>query len=100
MKETGRAPGPKRITASKLIALWMLVLTTTVSAATLRLMFLCVTRDFSGPLYPLSALITLCQAGNAAVLTAITNKSKAENTKNGIVYDTALPSVRNQDRDC
>lgn len=44
MKETGRAPGPKRITASKRIALWMLVLTTTVPAATLRL----ISADYEG----------------------------------------------------
>ena len=85
-----REAAPRRWTASKLIALWMLGLTTVVSAATLYLMRLCIVRDFSGALYPLSALITLCQAGNAVVLAAYYSKSKAENTKGGIVYDTAL----------
>ena len=80
----------KWLTASKLTAFWMLALTTVVSLVTLYLMRLCILRDFTGALYPLSALITLCQAGNAVVLTAITNKSKAENTKGGITYDIAL----------
>ena len=84
------------LTVSKLTAFWMLGLTSIVSAATLYLMYLCVVRNFSGALYPLSALITLCQAGNAVVLTAITNKSKAENIKGGITYDSAL----NPRQDC
>ena len=85
-----------RWSASKLIAIWMLGLTTVVSAATLYLMRLCIVRDFSGALYPLSALITLCQAGNAVVLAAYYSKSKAENTKGGITYDAAM---REQDGD-
>ncbi|WP_352416298.1 hypothetical protein [Oscillibacter ruminantium] len=100
--------GKKRVTASKAIAFWMLALTTMVSIATLYLMRLCVIRDFSGALYPLSALITLCQGGNAVVLTAITNKSKAENTQGGITYDAALGALAsastagatNQNVDC
>ena len=83
-------PLKKRLTASKLIALWMLGLTTVVSASTLYLMRLCVLMSFTGALYPLSALITLCQAGNAVVLAAYYGKSKAENTKGGITYDAAL----------
>lgn len=85
-----KTDGKKRVTASKITALWMLGLTTVVSAVTLYLMRICILRDFTGALYPLTALITLCQAGNAVVLTAITNKSKAENTKGGITYDTAI----------
>lgn len=85
-----REATPKKWTASKLIALWMLGLTTVVSAATLYLMRLCVLRSFTGALYPLSALITLCQAGNAVVLAAYYSKSKAENTKGGITYDAVL----------
>lgn len=83
-------PVKKPLTASKLIAIWMLVLTTVVSAATLYLMRLCIVRDFGGALYPLSALITLCQVGNAVVLGFYYNKSKAENTKGGITYDAAI----------
>nr|WP_326185299.1 hypothetical protein [uncultured Oscillibacter sp.] len=84
------APGGRRLTASKLIALWMLGLVTVVSMATLYLMRLCVVRSFTGALYPLSALITLCQAGNAVVLAAYYGKSRAENVRGGITYDAAL----------
>ena len=94
-----REAAPRRWTASKLIALWMLGLTTVVSAATLYLMRLCIVRDFSGALYPLSALITLCQAGNAVVLAAYYSNSKAENTKGGITYDAALGNVPDSDTD-
>lgn len=80
----------KRITRSFLLALWMLLLTSAVSAATVYLMYLCVVRSYTGALYPLSALITLCQAGNAVVLSRFTDKSRAENTKGGIVYETAV----------
>lgn len=86
-------PVKKPLTASKLIAIWMLGLTTVVSAATLYLMRLCIVRNFGGALYPLSALITLCQAGNAVVLAFYYNKSKAENTKGGITYDSAFTDL-------
>ena len=92
MKGTDK-PRKKTLTASKLIALWMLGLTTVVSAATLYLMRLCVLLSFNGALYPLSALITLCQAGNAVVLVFYYNKSKAENTKGGITYDSAFTDL-------
>lgn len=89
-RRAGKRRSRKHWTASKLIAFWMLGLTTVVSAATLYLMRLCVLLSFTGALYPLSALITLCQAGNAVVLAAYFQKSKAENTKGGITYDAAL----------
>lgn len=82
--------GKKRLTKSAMIAFWMLGLTTTVSLATLQLMYLCVMNNYTGQLVALSALITLCQAGNAFVLSKITDKSKAENTKGGITFETAM----------
>lgn len=87
----------KWFTASRIIAIWMLSLTTVVSLVTLALMYLCVVRDYSGALYPLSALIAMVQAGNAIVLTAITSKSKAENVQGGITYETAM---LNKNQDC
>lgn len=86
----------KWLTKSFVIAIWMLSLTTVVSAATLYLMYLCVIRNYTGQLVALSALITLCQAGTAVVLSKITDKSKAENTKGGITFETA---VQNGERD-
>lgn len=87
----------KWFTASRIIAIWMLSLTSVVSVATLALMYLCVVRDYTGALYPLSALIAMVQAGNAIVLAAITSKSKAENVKGGITFETAL---MNKNQDC
>lgn len=87
-----KQPKKKRITKSGAIAFWMLGLTTMVSVATLYLMYLCVVRNYVGSLVALSALITMCQAGNAVVLSKITDKSKAENTKGGITFETAVQS--------
>ena len=81
-------------TASKLLAFWMLALTSVVSGVTLYLMGCCIRLNYTGALYPLSALITMCQAGNAFVLAKITDKSKAENTQGGIVYDAALQNLK------
>lgn len=78
------------LTASKILAFWMLAMTSVVSVSTLILMRSCIRMNYTGALYPLSALITMCQAGNAFVLAKITDKSKAENTKGGIIYDSAL----------
>lgn len=80
----------KKLTVSHILACWMLALTTGVSAATILLMYLCVKTGYTGALYALSALITLCQAGNAIVLSGYFQKSKAENTQGGITYDTAM----------
>ena len=78
------------LTASKILAFWMLAMTSVVSVCTLVLMRSCIRMNYTGALYPLSALITMCQAGNAFVLAKITEKSKAENTVGGIVYDSAM----------
>lgn len=80
----------KKITKSGAIAFWMLALTTMVSVVTLYLMYMCVVRNYTGQLVSLTALITLCQAGNAVVLSKITDKSKAENIKGGITYDSVM----------
>ena len=85
-----KAQKKKKLTVSHLISFWMLALTTGVSGATIALMFYCVKTGYMGALYALTALITLCQAGNAIVLSGYFGKSKAENTSGGITYDTAM----------
>ena len=87
----------KWLTASKVKTFWMLAITTAVSIYTLYLMRLCIVNGYTGALYPLTALITMCQAGNAVVLSFDSSKSKAENTVGGITYDMAM---KNTDRDC
>lgn len=67
-----------------------------ITAAVLGLCYICIVRGYTGSLAFLSALIGLQQAKSAVVITATINKSKAENTQGGIVYDAAL---KNQDCD-
>ena len=59
---------------------------------------LAILRQFQGALPYLTTLIGALQAVTGVVLGAYFNKSKAENTKGGIVYDTAL-GVSNSDTD-
>ena len=57
-----------------------------------------IVRSFEGALPYLTTLIGALQAVTGVVLGAYFNKSKAENTKGGIVYDTAL-GASNSDTD-
>lgn len=82
-------------------AVFVLLEDATVTAAVLYLCRLCIVLGYTGPLAFLSALIGLQQAKSAVVITAIVNKSKAENTEGGIVYDAALrASATNPNIDC
>lgn len=65
-----------------------------ITFAVLYLCYLCIINGYTGTLAFLSALIGLQQAKSAVVITAIVNKSRAENTQGGIVYDAA------QKQDC
>ena len=80
----------KKVSGSHVIAIWMLAMTSVVSIWTLHLMGQCISYGFTGELLPLTALISLMQAGNGIVLTAYFRKSKAENTTGGIVYESAM----------
>lgn len=71
-----------------------------ITLAVLALCGLCIIRGYMGSLAFLSALIGLQQVKSATVITAIVNKSKAENTKGGIVYDAAVNTVVNKNQDC
>ena len=80
----------KKWTASHLIALGVLG---TDVLATCWLMYvsrLAVRLNFTGSLPYLTALVGALQAATAVVLAAYFNKSRAENTRGGIVYDSAL----------
>ena len=60
----------------------------------LDLCYIAVANNYTGSLPYLTALIALLQAATATVLSFALNKSKAENTAGGIVYETTLK------RDC
>ena len=64
------------------------------TSTTLDLCYIAVANNYTGSLPYLTALIALLQAATATVLSFALNKSKAENTAGGIVYETTLK------RDC
>ena len=93
-------PTRKRMTTSKVIALGVLVMDAVATLAVLALCGLAIVRQFEGALPYLTPLIGALQAATAVVLGAYFSKSKAENTKGGIVYDDAMRRpVSNSDTD-
>lgn len=80
----------RRWTASKLIALGLLVIDASATYIVLYLCWLSIRCQYTGSLPYLTALIGALQAAAAVVLGAYFSKSKAENTRGGITYDAAL----------
>ena len=91
-------PPKKAWTTSKIIAIGVLIMDAVATLAVLSLCGLAILRRFEGALPYLTTLIGALQAVTGVVLGAYFNKSKVENTKGGIVYDTAL-GVSNSDTD-
>ena len=92
-----RLDKPKR-TTSQTIALWVLLVDAAATFGVLALCGLAIVRQYEGALPYLTTLIGALQAVTGVVLGAYFHKSKAENTKGGIVYDAAL-GVSNSDTD-
>ena len=88
----------KRPSTSHIIAIGVLVVDAAATFTVLALCALAILRNYAGALPYLTTLIGALQAVTGVVLGAYFNKSKAENTKGGIVYDTAL-GVSNSDTD-
>ena len=93
-----RLDNPRRIATSKVIAIGVLLMDAVATLAVLALCGLAILRQFQGALPYLTTLIGALQAVTGVVLGAYFSKSKAENTKGGIVYDTAL-GLSNSDTD-
>ena len=93
-----RGRRPKRPSTSHIIAIGVLMVDAAATFAVLALCALAILRDYAGALPYLTTLIGALQAVTGVVLTAYFGKSKAENTKGGIVYDAAL-GVPNSDTD-
>ena len=91
-------PKKKAWATSKVIAIGVLIMDAVATLAVLALCGLAILRRFEGALPYLTTLIGALQAVTGVVLGAYFNKSKAENTKGGIVYDTAL-GVSDSDTD-
>ena len=93
-----RLDNPRRMATSKVIAIGVLIMDAVATLAVLALCGLAIVRRFEGALPYLTTLIGALQAVTGVVLGAYFSKSKAENTKGGIVYDTAL-GVSDSDTD-
>ena len=91
--EQPQKAGKRRLSASKLIALAVLLVDGSATYIVLYLCWLAIVRDYAGALPYLTTLIGALQAVTGVVLTAYYHKAKADNTKGGIVYDTALGST-------
>ena len=94
-----RLDNPRCMATSKVIAIGVLIMDAVATLAVLALCGLAIVRRFDGALPYLTTLIGALQAVTGVVLGAYFSKSKAENTKGGIVYDTALGSVSDSDTD-
>ena len=93
-------PERKWATTSKVIAIGVLIMDAVATLAVLALCGLAIVRRFDGALPYLTTLIGALQAVTGVVLAAYFGKSKAENTKGGIVYDDAMRRpVSNSDTD-
>ena len=93
-----RLDKPRQMATSKVIAIGVLLMDAVATLAVLALCGLAIVRQYDGALPYLTTLIGALQAVTGVVLGAYFNKSKAENTKGGIVYDTAM-GVSNSDTD-
>ena len=90
----------KRWTTSKVISIGVLIMDAVATLAVLALCGLAILSRFDGALPYLTTLIGALQAVTGVALGSYFNKSKAENTKGGIVYDDAMRKpVSNSDTD-
>lgn len=85
------------ISFSKLLVFAVLYIDYKSTMTTLDLCYISVTNNYTGSLPFLTALIAFLQAATATVLSFSLNKSKAENTEGGIVYNSAAQTTK---RDC
>lgn len=75
---------------SKRLARTVIIGDILLSICTLALCALAIWRDYTGTMAYLSALIGVYNGATGYVLGKYMDKSKAENTQGGIVYDAAL----------
>lgn len=88
---------PKDKPFSKVLLIQESVLIWILTLAFIILAFVCVRRDYTGSLPWLSVTLTGAWAAYGVSQAMYYNKSKAENTAGGIVYETA---VKNNNQDC
>lgn len=87
---------PTKTAFSKTLLIQESILIWLLSLSFIGLAYLCVVKGFSGSLPWLSVTLTGAWTAYGVSQAMYYNKSKAENTKGGIVYDTAI----NPNQDC
>lgn len=95
MKKTGlkHIPVPKdkkKIEFSKVLLIQESILIWIMTISFIILAFVCIYKEYLGELPWLSAMVALPWTAYGASQGFYYNKAKAENTKDGIVYETAL----------
>lgn len=94
----GRGRGKRKpVTASKLIALGVLLIDGSSTYIVLYLCRLAIITRYEGALPYLTALIGALQAATAIVLSGYFYKSGKENSKGGITYDAAMKAPADGD---
>lgn len=73
---------------------WYMISIQLIALATLYMCYLCITLNYTGGLAPLVALIGFAEVSFGIVAKAVTDKSKAENTSGGVVYESAMMDKR------
>ena len=94
MKKTGLKHLPvnkkKKLEFSKILLIQESALIWIMTIAFIVLAFYCISREYLGELPWLSAMVALPWTAYGVSQGFYYNKAKAENTKDGIVYETAL----------
>jgi len=101
-KETKKSDKKKIGTTNK-VCIAIIVEDFIVTLLVLLLCYIAVLKNFSGSLPFLVSLIGLQQVKTSIVVTAVVNKSKKENSKDGIVYESAMAQINaniNTQQDC
>jgi len=90
----------KKNTFSKTLLMQESVLIWIITLSYITLAFYCVHEGFSASLPWLTALPTVAWGAYGVSQNAYYKKSAAENTKDGIVFETTMNPPQNIDRDC
>lgn len=97
MSATEATKGKRRKTAaSKKFVVGYLMILAIMIAAYVVLGYLAVLQKYEGNLYFLQWPMTGLTAAGAFILPAYFKKSKAENTAGGIIYDTAMNTMKEE----
>ncbi len=85
----------KKVEFSKILIIQESALIWVITLAYLLLAFICVFKDYTGSLPWLSVIPGVAWTAYGASQAFYYNKAKAENTKNGVKYETVLAELTN-----